>query len=63
MLHDRGISGLDERFAESRIRCVARNLRWTVVVTGVDAAKAELSNSNSSPTITRGRLVSMPLKT
>jgi simple sugar transport system substrate-binding protein len=41
MLHDRGISALDERLQGIQESLKAKNLRWSVVVTGVDVAKAD----------------------
>jgi simple sugar transport system substrate-binding protein len=41
MLHDRGISALDERLQGMQQSLRGKDLRWTVVVTGVDAAKAD----------------------
>ena len=41
MLHDRGISALDERLRGMQEALKEKNVRWTVVVTGIDAAKAD----------------------
>jgi simple sugar transport system substrate-binding protein len=41
LLHDRGISALDERLQGIQESLKKKNLRWTVIVTGVDAAKAD----------------------
>ena len=41
MLHDRGISALDERLRGIQEALKEKNVRWTVVVTGIDAAKAD----------------------
>jgi len=41
MLHDRGISALDERLRGIQEGLKEKNIRWTVVVTGIDAAKAD----------------------
>jgi simple sugar transport system substrate-binding protein len=40
-LHDRGISALDERLQGIQEALKDKNLQWTVVVTGFDAAKAD----------------------
>jgi simple sugar transport system substrate-binding protein len=41
MLHDRGISALDERLRGMQAALKEKNVRWTVVITGIDAAKAD----------------------
>jgi simple sugar transport system substrate-binding protein len=41
MLHDRGISALDDRLRGIQEALKEKNVRWTVVVTGIDHAKAE----------------------
>ncbi len=41
LLHDRGISALDERLAGMQEALEEKNVQWTVVITGIDAAKAE----------------------
>jgi simple sugar transport system substrate-binding protein len=40
-LHDRGISALDERMQGIQEALKDKNVRWTVIVTGFDAPKAE----------------------
>jgi simple sugar transport system substrate-binding protein len=41
LLHDHGISALDDRLRGMQAALKAKNLRWTVVVTGFNADKAE----------------------
>jgi simple sugar transport system substrate-binding protein len=41
LLHDRGISALDERLSGIQESLKQKNLQWTVVVTGIDSAKAD----------------------